>query len=117
MRDLQQRESENQTIEFGSCIYNTFVKNLYATLPSSLSELNETMCGKLFNRTGILCGKCKDGHYPQAYSFDMNCIQCPNGSANWWKYLLAAYLVLCIHLLFLRNLFHIHAWNSCTILH
>ena len=87
---------ENRTIEFGSCIYNTFIKNLYATLPKTLSELNETMCGKLFNRTGTLCGKCKDGHYPQAYSFDMNCIQCPNGSANWWKYLLAAYLPLTV---------------------
>ena len=85
---------ENRTIEFGSCIYNMGVKDVYATLPKTLSELNETMCGKLFNRTGTLCGKCKDGHYPQAYSFDMNCIKCPNGSANWWKYLLAAYLPL-----------------------
>ena len=85
---------ENQTIEFGTCIYNMGNRGLYATLPSSLSELNETMCGNLFNRTGTLCGKCKDGHYLQAYSFDMNCIRCPNGRANWWKYLLAAYLPL-----------------------
>ena len=84
----------NRTIEFGSCIYNMGVKDLYATLPKNLSQLNEKMCGKLFNRTGTLCGKCKDGHYPQTYSFDMNCIQCPNGNANWWKYLLAAYLPL-----------------------
>ena len=41
-------------------------------------------------------GKCKDGHYPLVYSFDMNCIQCPSGKANWWKYLLAAYLPLTI---------------------
>ena len=87
---------ENQAIEFGSCIYNMGVKDAYATLPSSLSELNKTMCGKLFNRTGTLCGKCKDAHYPQAYSFDMSCIQCPKGSANWWKYLLAAFLPLTV---------------------
>ena len=87
---------ENRMIEFGSCIYDMVVKDLYATLPKTLSELNEKMCGKLFNRTGTLCGKCKDGHYPQAYSFDMNCIQCPNGSANWWKYLLAAFLPLTV---------------------
>ena len=85
---------ENRIIEFGSCIYNMGVKDLYATLPKILSELNKTMCDKLFNRTGTLCGKCKDGHYLQAYSFDMSCIQCPNGNANWWKYLLAAYLPL-----------------------
>ena len=84
----------NRTIEFGSCIYNMGNKDLSATLPKNLSQLNEKMCGKLFNRTGTLCGKCKDGHYPQAYSFDMSCIQCPNGNANWWKYLLAAHLPL-----------------------
>ena len=83
---------ENRVIECGKCIYNVYP----STLPSSLSELNETMCGKLFNRTGTLCGKCKDGHYPQAYSFDISCIQCPNGRANWWKYLLAAFLPLTV---------------------
>ena len=29
-------------------------------------------------------------------TFDMNCIQCPNGKANWWKYVLAAYFPLTI---------------------
>ena len=87
---------ENRVIECGKCIYNVNPKGPCITLPSSLSELNETMCGKLFNRTGTLCGKCKDGHYPQAYSFDMSCIQCPNGNTNWWKYILAAYLPLTV---------------------
>ena len=48
------------------------------------------------NRTGMLCGACKDGHYPLAYSFDMNCVQCPNGKENWWKFALAAILPLTI---------------------
>ena len=54
------------------------------------------MCGDLFNRTGTLCGECKDGHYPLVYSFDMNCIQCPSGKSNWWKFLLVAFLPLTI---------------------
>ena len=60
---------EDGVIEIGKCIYNMNPRDPRATLPSSLSELNETMCGKLFNRTGTLCGKCKDGHYPHAGLF------------------------------------------------
>ena len=88
---------DKHVTEVGWCIFTNIKTNSsYTVLPRSLSELDDFMCGKLFNRTGTLCGKCKDGHYPLVYSFDMNCIQCPNGKANWWKYLLAAYLPLTI---------------------
>ena len=88
-------------IETGACIYNeghihSTIEQVYTALPSNVSELNEFMCGKLFNRTGTLCGKCKDGHYPLVYSFDMNCVECPNGNSNWWKFLLVAFLPLTI---------------------
>ena len=83
----------------------------YTVLPRSLSELDDFMCGKLFNRTGTLCGECKVGNYPLVYSFDVNCIQCPNGKANWWKYLLAAYLPLTIFYL-LVLLFKINVVSS-----
>ena len=98
--------------EVGRCIFTNIKSNSpYTVLPRSLSELDDFMCGKLFNRTGTLCGKCKDGHYPLVYSFDMNCIQCPNGKANWWKYLLAAYLPLTIFYLIVL-LFKINAASS-----
>ncbi len=45
------------------------------------------------NRTGTLCGKCQDNHYLD-YSFDMNCVECPNAKYNWWKYILVAFLLL-----------------------
>ena len=85
-------------IETGECIYNEghIHEQLYTALPSNVSELNEFTCGKLFNRTGTLCGECKDGHYPLVYSFDMNCVECPNGNSNWWKFLLVAFLPLTI---------------------
>ena len=57
--------------------------------------LTEIQCGA-FNRTGTLCGKCKDGHYPLAHSYDMNCVECPDGKSNWWKFVLAAFLPLTV---------------------
>ena len=103
---------DKHVTEVGGCIFTSIRTNSsYAVLPRSLSELDDFMCGKLFNRTGTLCGKCKDGHYPLVYSFDMNCIQCPNGKANWWKYLLAAYLPLTIFYLVVL-LFKINAASS-----
>ena len=103
---------DKHVTEVGSCIF-THIKtdSPYTVLPRSLSELDDFLCGKLFNRTGTLCGKCKDGHYPLVYSFDMNCIQCPNGKANWWKYLLAAYLPLTIFY-FVVLLFKINVASS-----
>ena len=88
------------SVEVGLCTYNegNIHSNVhaYASLPSNVSELNEFMCGELFNRTGTLCGECKDGHYPLVYSFDMKCVECPNGNSNWWKFLLVAFLPLTI---------------------
>ena len=87
------------SVEVGSCTYNegnihSTMSNahIYTSLPHNVSELNEFMCGELFNRTGTLCGECKDGHYPLVYSFDMNCVECPDGNSNWWKFLLVAFL-------------------------
>ena len=61
------------------------------------------MCN--MHRTGTLCGKCQDGYYPLAYSYDMKCVQCPNAKSNWWKFVLAAFLpltVFCFIILFFK---------------
>ncbi len=79
----------------GHCMY-AYGRNDSGTLPCASWELEEVMCRKHFNRTGTLCGKCKDYHYPLAYSFDMNCVECPNGKLNWWKYVIAVFLPLTI---------------------
>jgi len=85
--------------EMGGCIYSvpggTSTK-IYTTLPKFATELNEFTCGGKLNRNGTLCGKCKEGHYPLAHSFNMSCVRCPNGKSNWWKYVLAAYLPLTV---------------------
>lgn len=64
--------NEKGLMEGGKCIYTcgdqSFEKSEELNkIP--LSDINENMCGS-FNRTGTLCGKCKDDHYPLAYSFD-----------------------------------------------
>ena len=86
--------------QFGLCLYNygdlveeSRQDERYTPLPNTLHDLQEYLC-EPYNRTGTLCGRCKDGYYPLAHSFDMNCVECPDGRANWWKYLMAVYLPL-----------------------
>ena len=89
---------ESGTLEVGRCIYNYNTHDsLRSDVPKSKTMLNYVMCkGQQLHRTGTLCGKCQDGYYPLAYSFDLNCVQCPNGKSNWWKFVLAAFLPLTI---------------------
>ena len=83
-------DEEKHILEAGKCIYN------YKTI--SVFSKSEFICNKAshFHRTGTLLGKCQDGYYPLAYSYDMECVQCPNGMSNWWKFVLAAFLPLTI---------------------
>ena len=85
----------DETLEVGSCTCGCSKKEVGITvpLPRNLEELTDNQCGG-FNRTGTLCGRCKNGLSPLAYSFDMNCVECSNSKSNWWKYLLVAYLPL-----------------------
>jgi hypothetical protein len=87
---------ESHLTEVGRCIY-TSINGVtpYTVLPRSLPELDNRLCGT-FNRTGVLCSRCKNGHYPMVYSLDVNCIQCPKMKVNWLKYILVAYLPLTI---------------------
>ena len=88
------------TVEIGRCFFNCLYGNVsideassYITVPPSIYEWNEVFCGK-FNRSGTLCGKCQNGLYTQAYSYDLTCVECVNVPFNWLKYLLFAYLPL-----------------------
>ncbi len=88
--------------EAGTCIYpcrdnmrHDFNDPLYAPLPGNVSDLIQFMCSA-FNRRGTLCGQCIEGYYPITHSFNMSCIECPNGSSNWWKLVLTTLLPLTI---------------------
>lgn len=85
-------------IEVGNCMYShSSSMDAYAKLPNDTSEFDELTCGK-YNRTGTLCGQCKKGHYPLAYSFEMSCMKCSKRETkvNWWKFVLAAFAPLTV---------------------
>lgn len=89
-------DHENVQFKLGKCLYScgnkgsAVINKLYFTVTNGALKFNLEMCGYL-NRTGTLCGQCLPNHWPQAYSYQMNCIKCPNSQRNWWKYVLAAF--------------------------
>lgn len=94
--------NKNEVVmEAGHCFYNceNVRRNLtdvvYHSLPNNLSGLNEVMCGK-FNRQGTLCGECKPGFFPLAYTYNLTCVKCSHGKKNWLKFLLFAFLPLTV---------------------
>ena len=89
----------------GACFINcaqspdsSFDDKIYKQVVKNVSELNSQMCGS--TRAGRLCGKCRDGYYPRAYSYDLTCIPCENGNWNWGYFVLAAYGPLTIFYFF-----------------
>ena len=83
----------------GACLYyflNPKLKEqLYYSLPSDITKLNNIMCGHL-NREGQLCGKCKENYSIPVYSYDLKCVQCSTSPFNWVKYILVAFLPLTV---------------------
>ena len=93
---------DNITMEtqFGSCYYNcentahkTLYDRVYHPLPTNPIQLTAKICGR-FNRMGTLCGQCEPGHSPFVPSYNLSCVHCPDGSKNWWKFILAGFVPL-----------------------
>lgn len=51
----------------------------YFTLPESYDKLDEKICG-VRNRTGTICGKCKENHSTSINSYDYSCTPCGDGT-------------------------------------
>lgn len=80
----------------GASPYHCYHKDklrLNYPLPKNVSELEDFLCGHL-NRRGRLCGQCKDGFVPSAYSYELKCVRCRSEHHNWVKYLAVALLPL-----------------------
>ena len=91
-------EYKTNTTLLGSCLYysnRSEVLDLVGYYPSNGSQLTEAFCGK-YNRQGSLCGSCKDGYFPLAYSYNMTCVKCEDTWYNWIEYLLIVYVPLTI---------------------
>ena len=93
-------DNSNTSLIVGKCYFQCFsacgLHTQLHNLPSDPSQL-EQHCGQ-YGRTGQLCGKCKDGFAPAAYSYNLSCVECTDYSYNWAKYTAAAFLPLTLFL-------------------
>ena len=92
---------EQDQLELGKCWYGCSKEPdiVYHELPQKLSKLNSYTCGKA-NRDSTLCGSCKSGFSPLAYSYDMSCMNCTGMTYSWIKYIAAAYIPLTVFFFF-----------------
>ena len=89
----------------GACMYT-------CKIAQNVSDLYH-MCGKgdyVSNREGQLCGRCKEGFVPPAYSYDWRCVSCSHDNylKNSLKYCVVAFLPLTIFFVIMIT-FHISA--------
>ena len=95
-------DNETGSTFAGKCVYNCENHHSqsdghlgYYTLPNKpqLLLLNTSFCN-FFHRTGLLCGNCEEGHNPLVLSYNLSCVECPDGHKNWWKFILVAFVPL-----------------------
>ena len=87
-------------MHFGKCFYGCFTKHVSTHYMVQLVEQNNKGKCAQYNRNGILCGQCKDGYAPAAYSFSLKCVECGNETL-WTRvplYILVAYGPLTVFL-------------------
>lgn len=103
--------------QIGSCYYNcenvahkTLYDKVYHPLPKNPRDLNSLICSR-FNRVGTLCGSCANGTSPFVLSYNLSCIECPNGHRNWWKFILAGFIPLTFFYFFMV-MFNINITSS-----
>ena len=109
-------DGDKEEIFLGSCFYNCGITHnksdaIYKQLPNKpQSLLNRSVCSD-FNRKGLLCGDCEDGHSPLVLSYNLSCVECPDGHKNWWKFILVAIVPLTFFY-FIVILFNINVTSS-----
>ena len=65
------------------------VQGLYVKFPQNVSELNPFLCSGL-NRTGVMCGQCKEGLGTAIFSYSMQCLPCMSSGLGWILYVFLA---------------------------
>ena len=91
---------------FYSCAYKTvntkksrdLIYNKLGRTPQTL--LNQSVCS-IYSRKGLLCGDCEDGYSPLVLSYNLSCVECPDGHKNWWKFTLVAFVPLTLFYFFI----------------
>ena len=109
-------DSKSKLTYVGSCFYNCLssVSSHLSieTLPKNPEILKSTSACTPFHRAGLLCGDCDDGYSPLVLSYNLSCVECPDGHENWWKFILAGFLPLTAFYLFILA-FNINVTSSC----
>ena len=92
----------NMTVVIAECpyIHPSARNSSMFPLPPNMtaSEVNSYMCGEM-NRTGRLCGRCKNGTGPSMFSPDLKCVKCLDSSYGWAVYLAAEFIPVTVFVL------------------
>ena len=99
-------DKETRSTYVGACFYNCQDQNPLTDLPvRKLPKNPETLINNsactYFHRTGLLCGDCEEGYSPLVLSYNLSCVECPDGYKNWWKLILAGFVPLTVFYLFI----------------
>ncbi len=82
-------------IPVGGCGYriDIVLRNdaFYEIDTNTTSDLNNVTCGP-YNRRGVMCGECIEGHGLPVYSYSLSCVECTHYKNNWIKYIAVAYI-------------------------
>ena len=111
-------DKQSRATYLGLCFYNCQNSNpekvidyVYKKLPQKPEELlNNSSCTH-FHRTGLLCGDCEEELSPFVLSYNLSCVRCPEGSKNWWKFVLAGFVPLTFFYFFVI-IFNINVTSS-----
>ena len=110
-------DSESKSTYAGPCLYNcqqgrSSSIDRIAELPKNPESLVNASACTPFHRTGLLCGDCEVGHNPLIFSYNLSCVDCPDGHKNWWKFILVGFVPLTVFYLFIV-VFNINVTSSC----
>ena len=106
-------DNDSKSTYAGPCFYNCQLSNslFIEELPKNPESLiNASVCSP-FHRTGLLCGDCEEGHSPLVPSYNLSCVECPDGHKNWWKFILIGFVSLTVFYLFIV-VFNINVTSS-----
>ena len=106
-------DSESKSTCVGSCFYNCLSSSslFIQELPKNPETLINNSACTSFHRTGLLCGDCEEGYSPLVFSYNLSCVECPDGHKNWWKFVLAGFVPLTVFYLFIL-VFNINVTSS-----
>ena len=78
----------------GVCPY-LCTNHFFTNITKDIDFQTEDICNDIIpqNRTGQMCGRCKEGYAPSAYTYSFICVDCSTYNRyNWIKYIAIAYL-------------------------